>query len=311
MRSRILHPEPGHVMSAKPESLHVMSAKPSQVKKIDAQQEKHFLHYKFTVLTRTHTFPEFSGVCVYDDRRIKHFSNEERVWIKESAHDWTNTLEEPADSKDFIIRQIRTLSDCTHSLCPGHVLQRIIGCELEKLPDGSVNLTVFDDYGFDGEDLISFDYDTAQWIDKTPKAKETKMKWDFQTERNQFIKNYLKTCTDWISTLHNTKQIPPHVHAFVPKLSDDGGELLLTCLATGFYPRDVEMNIRLNRINLEDQTSSGIRANHDETFQKRISVKIDRNHEGSYDCLVTHSGLTQSRPVIEDILAVKPDVSVF
>jgi len=83
--------------------------------------EKHFLHYKFTVLTRTHTFPEFSGVCVYDDRRIKHFSKEERVWIKESAHDWTNTLEEPADSRDFIIRQIRTLSDCTHSLCPGEI----------------------------------------------------------------------------------------------------------------------------------------------------------------------------------------------
>ncbi len=42
-----------------------------------------------------------------------------------------------------------------------HVLQRIIGCELEKLPDGSVNLRAFDEYGFDGEDFIAFNSDTA------------------------------------------------------------------------------------------------------------------------------------------------------
>ncbi|XP_056096114.1 major histocompatibility complex class I-related gene protein-like [Rhinichthys klamathensis goyatoka] len=264
----------------------------------DAQQEKHFLHYKFTVLTKADTLPEFSAVCVYDDRRIAYFSNEERVWIKETVHDWTNTPEEPADSKDFIIHQIRTLSDCTDSLCSDHVLQRMIGCELEKLPDGSVNPTVFDDYGFDGEDLISFNYDTMQWIDKNPKAKETKKIWDRLTERNQFLKHYLKTCTDWISTFHNTKQIPPEVHAFVPKLSDDDSKLVLVCLATGFYPRDVQMYIRRNKYIVEDQTSSGIRPNTDETFQKRIIVKIDRNHEGSYDCQVTHSSLTQSRPVL-------------
>ncbi|CAM4640320.1 unnamed protein product [Leuciscus chuanchicus] len=96
-------------------------------------QEKHFLHYKFTVLTKSDSFPEFSAVCVYDDRRIKHFSNEERVWIL-TDKDWTEAPD-PPDSRDWFIH---------------HVHQRIIGCELEKLPDGSVNLTVFDEYGFDG-----------------------------------------------------------------------------------------------------------------------------------------------------------------
>ncbi|XP_048059152.1 H-2 class I histocompatibility antigen, alpha chain-like [Megalobrama amblycephala] len=73
--------------------------------------------------------------------------------------------------------------------------------------------------------------------------------------------------------------------------------MVLTCLATGFYPRDVQMNIRLYRTNLEDQTSSGIRENDDETFQMRISVEIDRNHEGSYDCLLIHSSLTEPNSV--------------
>ncbi|KAK9958179.1 hypothetical protein ABG768_012353 [Culter alburnus] len=257
----------------------------------DAHQEKHFLHYKFTVLTKADTFPEFSAVIVADGRQIKHFSDEERVWIL-TEDDWTEPPKDPPDSRDWFIHQIRTLTNCTNSQCSElHVLQRIIGCELEKLPDGTVNLTVFDEYGFDGEDFISFNSDTMKWIDKNPKAKETKEKWDLQTERNQFIKYFLKTYMNWISTFNNTKQSSPDVHVFARKAPDDDSNLVLTCLATGFYPRDVQMNIRLYRTKLKHQTSSGIRPNDDETFQMRISVKINRNHKGSYDCLVIHNSL--------------------
>ncbi|KAK9958175.1 hypothetical protein ABG768_012349 [Culter alburnus] len=257
------------------------------------QREKHFLHYKFTTLTKADTFPEFSAEVVADDRRVKHFNNEERAWIL-TEDDWTEPPKDPPDSRNWFIHQIRTLTNCTNSQCSElHVLQRIIGCELEKLPDGTVNLTVFDEYGFDGEDFISFNSDAMKWIDKNPKAKETKEKWNSQTGRNQFLKYYLKTYMNWISTFNNTKQSSPDVHIFARKAPDDDSKLVLTCLATGFYPRDVQMNIRLNRTVLEDQTSSGIRPNDDETFQMRISVKIDRNHEGSYDCLVIHSSLTE------------------
>ncbi|XP_067281155.1 H-2 class I histocompatibility antigen, L-D alpha chain-like [Pseudorasbora parva] len=258
----------------------------------DALKERHFLHYKFTVLTRADTFPEFSAVCVCDDRQISHFSDEERVWIR--AENWTKAPGEPSDHRDWFIHQIRTLSDCTDSQCSElHVLQRIIGCELEKLPDGSVSLTVFDEYGFDGEDLISFNSDTEQWIDKSPKAKRTKVHWDRQTGRNIFIKHYLQNCTDWISTFINTNKSSPDVHIFPSKAPDDQNKLVLTCLATGFYPRDVQMEIRLNTTKLEDQTSSEIRPNDDQTFQMRTSVKIDKDREGSCDCLVNHSSLTE------------------
>uniref|UniRef100_A0A673FE92 Ig-like domain-containing protein n=1 Tax=Sinocyclocheilus rhinocerous TaxID=307959 RepID=A0A673FE92_9TELE len=179
----------------------------------------------------------------------------------------------------------------------------ITGCELEKLPDGTVkSLTVFDEYGFDGEDFIAFNSDPQQWIDKNPKAEETKREWDQQTERNQFLQHYLQTCMHWISTFNNTKksiqnQAPPDVHVFVKKAPDQS-KLVLSCLATGFYPRDIEMNIRLDETVLEKQTSSGIRPNADGSFQMRSSVKIDANHKGSYDCLVIHSSLTQTRPVL-------------
>ncbi|XP_048059146.1 RT1 class I histocompatibility antigen, AA alpha chain-like [Megalobrama amblycephala] len=143
-----------------------------------------------------------------------------------------------------------------------------------------------------------------KWIDKNPKAKETKEEWDLHTERNKFLKYFLKNCIDWISTYNNTKKSSPDVHLLVRKAApDDHSNLVLTCLATGFYPRDVQMNIRLYRNILEDQTS-GIRPNDDGSFQMRISVKIDCNHEGSYDCLLIHSSLTE--PV-----SVKWDGSCF
>ncbi|XP_050992851.1 zinc-alpha-2-glycoprotein-like isoform X2 [Labeo rohita] len=266
----------------------------------DARQEKHFLHYKFAARCNANAFPEFKAVSVCDDRQIAQYINEERIWIKSSLieDDWTEAPAEPPEPKDWFVHQMKTLSKCTDSHCSElHVLQRIIGCELEKFPNGTVSLKAFDEYGFDGEDFIAFNFDTMQWIDKNPKAKETKMKWDQQTERNQFLKQYLKTCTDWISTFKNTKMTPPDVCVFVA-VSDDHSKLVLTCLATGFYPRDIKMYIRLDGSVLENQTSSRIRPNGNGSFQMRTSVEINANHKGFYDCLVIHSSLTLTRPVV-------------
>ncbi|XP_016363070.1 class I histocompatibility antigen, F10 alpha chain-like [Sinocyclocheilus anshuiensis] len=255
---------------------------------------KHYLHYRFTAQTKADTLPEFSAVVVVDDKQIKHYSNEKRVWIV-TEHDWTEAPEEPPDSRDWFIHQTRTLSNCAYSECSElHVLQRIIGCELNTFLNGTMtNLTAFDKYGFDGEDFMDFSSDALQWIDKNPKAKETKMKWDQQTERNELLQHYLQTCMNWISTFNNTQKTPPDVCVFAVEALDDQGKLVLSCLATGFYPRDIEMNIRLDRINTENKTLSAVRPKADGSFQLRTSVKIDRNHKGSYDCLVNHSSLTE------------------
>uniref|UniRef100_A0A671KRH4 Ig-like domain-containing protein n=1 Tax=Sinocyclocheilus anshuiensis TaxID=1608454 RepID=A0A671KRH4_9TELE len=238
--------------------------------------EKHSLHFKFTALSKADTFPEFSAGAVADDRQIKHYSNEERDWIL-TEDDWIS---------------------CCSVIVELHVLQRMIGCELEKLPDGTVSLRAFDEYGFDGEDFMAFDSDTLQWIDKNPKAKETKMKCDQQTGRNQFLKHYLKNCINWISTFNNTRKSKPNVHIILRKAPNDQNKQVLICLTTGFYPRDIEMDIRFNKTVLKDQTSSGIRPNDDGSFQMRTSVEIDRSHEGIYDCSVIHSSLTE--PVSEE-----------
>uniref|UniRef100_A0A8C2EWW4 Ig-like domain-containing protein n=1 Tax=Cyprinus carpio TaxID=7962 RepID=A0A8C2EWW4_CYPCA len=245
-------------------------------------------------------FPDFTAESVADDRRMSHYNHETEDWIVMTLTEYPviEGLEEPYDPRDWYKDQLKILSNCTQNSCCEtgycHVLQRIIGCKLEKFPNGTVqSLHVFDEYGFDGNDLMAFNYDTMQWIDKSPNAKEIKKDWDRHTDRKQDLHQYLKICMDWISKFNNTNKNSPDVYIFVRKAPDDHSKLVLICLVTGFYPRDIEMNIRLNRINIESQISSGIRPNDDETFQMRSSVKIDRNHRGSYDCHVIHSSLTE------------------
>uniref|UniRef100_A0A673MX17 H-2 class I histocompatibility antigen, alpha chain-like n=1 Tax=Sinocyclocheilus rhinocerous TaxID=307959 RepID=A0A673MX17_9TELE len=263
--------------------------------------EKHYLHFKFTALSQANTLPEFSAEAVADGRQIVYYNNKEKSWVRESlTEDDSEAPVNPPDSRGWFIYQLNTLVYC-HECCSVivelHVLQKITGCELEKLPDGPVNLTVFDEYGFDGEDFIAFNSDALQWIDKNPKAKETKMKWDQQTERNELLQHYLQTSVTLCEHEISSGGSPPEVHVFARKAPDDHSKLVLICLATGFYPRDIEMNIRLDRNIIKDQTSSGIRPNADGTFQLRSSVEIDRNHEGSYDCFVIHSSLTEPASV--------------
>ncbi|KAG1948318.1 major histocompatibility complex class I ZDA [Pimephales promelas] len=171
-----------------------------------------------------------------------------------------------------------------------HTLQRRIGCEV----DAGMNVKAFDEYRYDGEDFIAFNSDTRQWTEKHPKAIETKMNWDADKRHNLYLQSFLETCKDWISTFNDSISNALDVHMFASEAPHDRSKLNLSCLATGFYPKHIEMKITLNGRNLEAFSSTGVRPNDDESFQMRISVEIHRDEEESYECHVSHSSQTQT-----------------
>ncbi|XDV33773.1 hypothetical protein PO909_004055, partial [Leuciscus waleckii] len=239
--------------------------------------ERHLLQYVYSALSN----PEFSAVGLYDDRRISHYSDEEQTWKRDrqSSEIWRDT-EEPDESKDWFIHLVYTLANCTRSKCDGlHTLQRRVGCELDPV----MNVKAFDEYGYDGEDFIALNSD------------KTKMKWDTDKFHNLYLQSFLKKCKDWISTYIHLKDYAPDVHTFASEAPHDRSKLNLSCLATGFYPKHIEMKITLNNASVEPFSSTGVRPNDDETFQMRISVEIHREEEEeSYECHVSHSSLTQT-----------------
>ncbi|RXN25233.1 MHC class I antigen [Labeo rohita] len=166
-----------------------------------------------------------------------------------------------------------------HSEPAVHVLQWRIGCEIEKQGDE-----------------VKF---STGIIDA---ALPSKRKWDNVPILNQYTKGYLeKECVDWLNKYADEElrhSSPPDVHTFAVRSLRHKTKLKLTCLATGFYPRDVTMTIRKYRTSLpEDGTgSTGIRPNHDGTFQIKKSVEIEEGEISEYDCFVAHS--TFKEPII-------------
>ncbi|KAL7868656.1 hypothetical protein SRHO_G00100400 [Serrasalmus rhombeus] len=77
----------------------------------------------------------------------------------------------------------------------------------------------------------------------------------------------------------------PDVHVFAKKLETESKKLILTCLATGFYPKDVVMSLRKSKSSLPEHllTSSGVRPNEDGTYQLRKSVEILEDEAAVYD----------------------------
>jgi len=91
---------------------------------------------------------------------------------------------------------------------------------------------------------------------------------------------------------------PPEVHVFARRSTRDKTKLKLTCLATGFYPKDVIMTMRKYRTSKLDAEieSTGIRPNHDGTFQLRKSIEIKEDDQAEYECDVSHRTLKE--PII-------------
>ncbi|XP_050961571.1 BOLA class I histocompatibility antigen, alpha chain BL3-7-like [Labeo rohita] len=157
------------------------------------------------------------------------------------------------------------------------------------------------EYGYDGENFMSFDNKEYQWVASVDAALPTKRKWDNGTILNQYCKSYLeKDCVDWLNKFREyddweLRNNPPDVHIVAKRSRSDRSMQKLTCLTTGVYPKDSRLFIRKYHTSLpEDEVeSTGVRPNHDGNFQLRKSAGIEEDAEAEYDCFVTDRTLRE------------------
>lgn len=70
------------------------------------------------------------------------------------------------------------------------------GCEWNDETD---TVKGYDQFGYDGEDFITFDQETKTWIAPRPEAFITKLKWDQEAANIAYWTNYLtQICPDWL-----------------------------------------------------------------------------------------------------------------
>ncbi|XP_067310703.1 uncharacterized protein [Pseudorasbora parva] len=275
--------------------------------------EKHSLYYIYTALSKPVDLPsiyEFTAMGLLDDRQIDYYNSKEKIkipkqtWMKEKMQEdyWEKGTQSRKRKEQWFNVNVNILMNrMRQNESDLHVLQWRHGCEVEQQGDKVTFLRGVSEYGYDGENFLSFDDKESQWVAPVPAARPTKNKWDNVPILNQYTKGYLeKECVDWLNKFREYADeelrngSPPDVHVFSRKSSDES-KLKLTCLATGFFPKDVMMTIRKNGIFLpEDEiTFSGIRPNHDGSFQMRKSVEIKEDEKAEYDCFVSHKSIKE------------------
>ncbi|KAK9958162.1 hypothetical protein ABG768_012336 [Culter alburnus] len=166
-----------------------------------------------------------------------------------------------------------------------HVLQWIHGCAVERHSNGSVMfLQGTDEYAYDGQTL-TFDL-SMHW---KPLVLDHDIIWNRESV-SSLERKCVETLTSFIKLQRKRKFImksPSKAYLFV-KASGSSVKQLLVCLATGFYPKHVQMEIRHNQTPLPDEqlNSDGIRPNADGSFQLMKSLEILPSETSQYQCVV-------------------------
>uniref|UniRef100_A0A668TEP0 Ig-like domain-containing protein n=1 Tax=Oreochromis aureus TaxID=47969 RepID=A0A668TEP0_OREAU len=271
----------------------------------------HSLHYIYTALSKPVGLPgihEFTAMGLLDKRMIDYFDSENQVkvpkqeWMRERlpADYWDKGTQSRKSKQQWFKVNIGILMERMrqNDSANPHVLQWMHGCEGETQPDGTLKFVQgMDMYSYDGGDFLSFDDKNGVWVAPTPQAEPTKRKWDGVQVLKEYTKGYLENeCIDWLSKFVNygqqqlKKKSPPELHVFA-KNSRVQTNIVLTCLATGFYPKDVTVTIRRNgRVLTADDglKSSGLLPNNDDMFQRREYVEVLKSDPSPYSCEVFH-----------------------
>ncbi|XP_056153809.1 class I histocompatibility antigen, F10 alpha chain-like isoform X2 [Lampris incognitus] len=275
-----------------------------------ASGETHSLSYIYTAFSKPAkplSIPEFTGIGFLDKKMIDYYDSVQRKkvpkqkWMEERMEPsyWEKGTESRLKKEQWFGVNLGILMKrMRHNNTGLSVLQWQHGCEVEVLPDNSTKFSKgIDSYSYNGDDFISFDGENKRWLTGIPEAQQTTAKWNEVQPLNDYTKNYLETeCVKWLEVFlkYGKKALqqasPPEVYVFTTE-SKVQTQRVLNCMATGFYPEDVIVQIKRNDYVLtpsEGLKSTGVRPNEDETFQIRLSVEILKTDSSVFECEVIH-----------------------
>lgn len=261
-----------------------------------AHSVKHSLSYFLTASSGISNIPEFIAVSTIDDVQAAYCdSNIKRA---EARHKWVKTLLED-DTTQWLwhnytckaAHQVRKsdlelLNKLYNKTGGEHVLQRRTGCEWEE----GKGIKAYDKYGYDGEDLISFNMETRTWTTLVKEAIITESALEVDKAVQTIVDFLNNTCPQWLKKhLDYGKNILLRTEFPSVSLLQKSPSSPVSCHATGFYPSQAEMFWRRDGVEIHENVNlSEILPNNDNTYQMSADLDVSSvspEDWGKFDCV--------------------------
>ncbi|XP_001340413.5 major histocompatibility complex class I-related gene protein isoform X2 [Danio rerio] len=248
-------------------------------------------------------FPEFSAVVMLDDIVIGHYNADDRSFVPSTVQESVNITEQITISTvcKGIHEGMKTkayyLIDYLNHTRGLHVQQRLVGCELLQNEPGQM-MTL---EAFNGESGFERRYDIQG-------DQQTHWKWPVIKSRAQleydawlYAHFYRPLCINQLRKyLKKEKKrvmarVKPRVRV-IQRTCSKTGKIQMTCLATGFYPRHINLTLLQDGqpVNEERVMGGELLPNADGTYQMRKSVELsaeEQRERRTYTCTVNHLSL--------------------
>ncbi|KAM9447092.1 class I histocompatibility antigen, F10 alpha chain-like [Clarias gariepinus] len=263
----------------------------------------HTLQYVNTAVTPGINFPEFTSVGQVDGQEFVYYDSKiskviaRTEWIQKVTDDdpqYWNRNTQILQSLQEIFKVDMAIAMQRFNQTKGvHTVQRMYGCEL----DDNGTTRGYMQYGYDGEDFVTFDLKTLTWIAATPQAVTTKNKWDQNSRRINIYKSYFeKECIEWLKKYvsYGRETLERKVHPEVSVFEKQSPSPEVVCHATGFFPKAVMITWQKDGEDVhEDVELRETLPNQDGSFQKRsiLRVPAEELQKHTYTCVVQHSSL--------------------
>ncbi|XP_062399800.1 major histocompatibility complex class I-related gene protein-like [Sardina pilchardus] len=176
-----------------------------------------------------------------------------------------------------------------------HVLQRATGCQLQ----GNDGIGISKD-AFNGEagDVRYYNSqsDSLHTARVWPEAVDSMWSGGVHIAYSVFYPHCIKRLKNYLAKEKNRvlKRMKPRVRLLQKTLPDSGGAKV-TCLATGFYPRHINLTLLRDGQPVSDHQVTGgeLLPNGDETYQMRKSLEVSTEElqHHHYTCTAEHLSL--------------------